>query len=103
MTWLTVRPAVGGIATLLSSMFRRGGKRGAIAAGILLALWIAKLVSNCSELVEAFDPVNMVSHWQPGKIVNGDALSAGAWWLYGTLVAVTLVGSVVVFSRRDVA
>ena len=95
--------AIGGLAMLLSSMFREGGRAGSIAAGVLVLFWIADLVSNVSKAAEAFDPVNLVSYWQPGKIINGEAAPAGAWWLYGILAVVTLVGSVVVFSRRDVA
>lgn len=95
--------AVGGIAMLLSSMFRSGGKPGSIAAGVLIGLWVAELISNYSEVAEAFDPVNLVSYWQPGKIINGDAVPAGAWWLYGVLAVVTVIGSVIIFSRRDVA
>lgn len=94
---------VGGIAMLISSMLRDGGRAGAIAAGLLVVLWIADLVSNFSELAEAFDPVNPVGYWQPGKIINGETLAAEGWWLYGVIVVVTLVGSVIVFSRRDVA
>jgi len=95
--------AVGGLAMLLSSLFRSGGRPGAIAAGVLILLWVAELVSNYSEVAEALDPINLVSYWQPGKIINGDAVPAGAWWLYGIMAVATMAGSVVVFSRRDVA
>lgn len=95
--------AVGGFAMLLSSMFRDSGKPTAIASGVLLAFWIADLIGNVSEAAEVFDPVNIVSYWQPGEIINGGTAPAEAWWLYGILALVTLVGSVLVFSRRDVA
>lgn len=95
--------AIGGIAMLLSSMFRDGGKPGAIAAGVLLMFWIADLVGNVSEAAEVVDPVNLVSYWQPGKIINGESAPTEAWWLYAILAAVTLAGSVLIFTRRDVA
>lgn len=95
--------AVGGFSLLLSSFFRDGGKPGSIAAGVLVLLWVADLVSNVSKFAEWFDPVNLVSYWQPGKIINGDPVPVGAWWLYGVLAVVSLAGAVVVFSRRDVA
>ncbi len=95
--------AIGGFALLLSSMFRGGGKPGAIAAGVLFLMWVADLVANVSEAAEVLDPVNLITYWQPGRIINGDPVADAAWWLYGTLAALTLVGSVVIFSRRDVA
>ena len=95
--------AIGGIAMLLSSMFRDGAKPAAIAAAVLLSFWIADMVANVSEAAEFFDPVNLVTYWQPGKIINGTEMSAEAWWVYGAVAVVTLMGSVVIFSRRDVA
>lgn len=95
--------AIGGLALLLSSMFRGAGKPGAIAAGVLFVMWVADLVANVSEAAEVLDPVNLVTYWQPGKIINGDPIVGAAWWLYGILAVATLVGSVVIFSRRDVA
>ena len=95
--------AIGGLALLLSSVFRGAGKPGAIVAGILVLFWIADLMAGVSDVAEFFDPVNIVSYWQPGMIINGDAVATEAWWLYGILALVTLVGSVFVFSRRDVA
>ena len=95
--------AIGGFALMLSSMFRGGGKPGAIAAGVLVLFWIADLVAGVSEAAEFFDPVNIVSYWQPGKIINGDPVAGEAWWLYGVIAVVTLIGSVVIFSRRDAA
>lgn len=95
--------AIGGIAMLLSSMFRDGAKPAAIAAGVLLSFWIADMVANVSEAAEFLDPVNLVTYWQPGKIINGVEASAEAWWVYGAVALVTLAGSIVIFSRRDVA
>jgi ABC-2 type transport system permease protein len=95
--------AVGGIAMLLSATFRDGGKPGAIAAGLLVLMWVADLISNVSDAAGFFDSVNLVSYWQPGKIINDGVVSGEAWWLYGIVAAVSLVGAVAVFSRRDVA
>lgn len=95
--------AVGGLALLLSSMLRDGGRAGGIAAGVMGVFWVADLVSNFSEAAEVLDPVNIVTYWQPGKIINGDAVASEAWWIYGVIGVVSLVAAVVVFSRRDVA
>lgn len=95
--------AVGGLAMLLSAMSRGGGKAGAIVATLLVALWVADVLSGASKLAEALDPVNIVGYWQPGLLINGDAVAAGAWWLYAGIAVVSLVASVAVFARRDVA
>lgn len=95
--------AVGGVAMLLSAVFRGGGKPGAITAGVLMVLWIADITSGASEVSESLDPINIVSYWQPGRIINGDAIAAEAWWLYGILAAISLLAAVLIFSRRDVA
>ncbi|MGV8083024.1 MAG: ABC transporter permease subunit [Coriobacteriia bacterium] len=95
--------AAGGLAMLLSSIFREGGKPVAITSGVLVLLWIADLLSGVSRIAEFFDPVNLVGYWQPGTIINGEAVPAEAWWLYAIVATVMLAGSVFVFSRRDVA
>lgn len=95
--------AIGGIGMLLSSMFRDGGKPTAIASAVLFTFWLADMIANVSEAAEFVDPVNIVTYWQPGTIINGGAAQSGSWWLYGAIAVVTLAGSVVVFSRRDVA
>lgn len=95
--------AVGGLAMLLSSVFRDGGRAGGIAAGVMGVFWVADLVSNVSEAAEVLDPINIVTYWQPGKIINGDAVAPEAWWIYGIIGVVSLVVAVIVFSRRDVA
>ena len=95
--------AVGGLALLLSSMLRDGGRAGGIAAGVMGVFWVADLVSNVSEAAKVLDPVNIVTYWQPGKIINGEAVASEAWWIYGVIAVVSLIAAVVVFSRRDVA
>lgn len=95
--------AVGGIAVLLSSIFRDAGRAGAVAAAFLLLLWIADLVSNVSEAARFFDPINLISYWQPGKIINGDPIAPEGWWIYAVVGVTSLAAAVVVFSRRDVA
>jgi len=95
--------AIGGIGMLLSSMFRDGGKPAAIASGVLFSFWLADMIANVSEAAEFVDPVNLVTYWQPGAIINGGEAQPEAWWVYGAVAVVTLAASVVVFSRRDVA
>lgn len=95
--------AIGGLAMLLSSMFRDSGKPVAIAAAVLLGFWVADMVANVSEAAEFLDPVNLVSYWQPGVIINGGEAQPEAWWIYGIVALVTLAGAVFVFTRRDVA
>lgn len=95
--------AVGGFAMLVSSLLRDGGRAGSISAGVMGVLWIADLVSNVSEAAKVVDPVNIVTYWQPGKIINGDAVAPEAWWIYGAIGVVSLAAAVIVFRRRDVA
>mgnify|MGYP001027529746 CR=1 FL=1 len=94
---------IGGIAMVLSSIFRDSGKPAAITSGVLLMFWIADMVANVSEAAEFVDPVNIITYWQPGKVINGETMAVEAWWIYGLLAVVTLAGSIFVFSRRDVA
>ncbi len=95
--------AVGGLAMLFSSIFRDGARPSAITAGILLLFWIADLVSGVSKVARVLKPVNLIAYWQPGKIINGEAVSPEAWWVYGAVGVVSLAAAVLVFSRRDVA
>lgn len=95
--------AVGGLAMLLSAVSRDSGRPSGIAAGILLLLWVADLVSNVSEAARFFDPINLVSYWQPGKIINGQSVPPQAWWIYGSVAVASLAVAVLLFRRRDVA
>jgi ABC-2 type transport system permease protein len=95
--------AVGGIGMLASSAFRSGGKASSIAAGVLVVMWVSDLISNFSEVADFFGPVNLISEWQPGKIINDGTAPGEVWWLYGIVAVVSLVACVFVFSRRDVA
>jgi hypothetical protein len=54
-------------------------------------------------LADALDPVNIAAYWQPGLIINGDAVAAEYWWLYGAIAVVMLIASLAIFARRDVA
>ncbi len=95
--------AVGGIGMLASSLFRSGGKASSLAAGILVLMWVSDLVANFSDFADFFGPVNLISSWQPGNIINDASAPAEVWWLYGVVALFSLVACVFVFMRRDVA
>jgi ABC-2 type transport system permease protein len=95
--------AIGGLGMAFSAMFRDGGKPVAITSGILLVFWLADMIANVSEAAEVLDPVNLVTYWQPGIVINGGDIESAAWWIYAAVALVGLAGSVAVFARRDVA
>lgn len=95
--------AIGGMALLASALMPDAGKAAGIVSGVLVLFWIADMLSSYSKIAEFFDPVNLIGHWQPGLIINGEALDPSSWWLYGLVAVVSLAASVVAFSRRDVA
>lgn len=95
--------AGGGICMLISACVRGGGKAGGIAAGLFALMWASDIVSNVSDLADFFGPVNLVSAWQPGAVMDGGSVESSTWWLYGLVAAASLVASVVMFSRRDAA
>jgi hypothetical protein len=94
---------MGGLGMVFSAMFRDGGKPVAITSGILLVFWLADMIANVSKAAEALDPVNLVTYWQPGVVINGGDIEPAAWWIYAAVALVGLAGSVAVFARRDVA
>lgn len=95
--------AGGGLGMLISASVRGGGKAGGIAAGLFALMWASDIVSNVSDLADFFGPVNLVSAWQPGAVIDGANVKPEAWWLYGLTALVSLAASVAVFSRRDAA
>ena len=95
--------AFGGIAFLFSSIARDGGKPAAATGGLLLGMWIMNFLAQVSDLADAFAPMNLLSYWEPGRIINDGTLSADTVWVYASVAVVTLAASVVWFSRRDVA
>lgn len=95
--------AGGGLGMLISACVRGAGKAGGIAAGLFALMWASDIVSNVSDLADFFGPVNLVSAWQPGAVIDGASVKPEAWWLYGLTAAVSLAASVAIFSRRDAA
>lgn len=95
--------AIGGLAMLASAAMPDAGKAAGVVSGLVVLFWIADLIGANSPVAEFFDPVNLIGHWQPGAIINGESVDPSAWWLYGIVAAVSLLASVAVFSRRDVA
>lgn len=95
--------AVGGVGMLASAGARDGGKPAAIASGLLVTMWVLDLVSSFSKAADLFTPVNLVSQWKPGVLINGGHVGGEVWWLYAIVSVATLAVSVLVFARRDVA
>jgi len=87
----------------LSALTRTPGPGGAVCAGLLLVLWVLDMLANVVESARFFEPVNLVTYWQPGRIINGDAIDPAAWWAYSIVAIATLLGAVIAFSRRDLA
>ncbi|GAV30820.1 hypothetical protein emb_1d0101 [Coriobacteriaceae bacterium EMTCatB1] len=95
--------AGGGVCMLVSACVRGGGKAGGIAAGLFALMWASDIVANVSDVADFFGPVNLVSKWQPGVIMDGGSVEPATWWLYGIVALVSLVASVAIFTRRDAA
>jgi ABC-2 type transport system permease protein len=95
--------AGGGVCMLISACVRGGGKAGGIAAGLFALMWASDIVSNVSHLADFFGPVNLVSKWQPGVVMDGGSVAPWNGWRYALVAAASLAASVVVFSRRDAA
>lgn len=95
--------AVGAFAFMLSALSRDGGRPTAIASGLLAAMWIGSFLAQVSDFADAFEPFNLLSYWEPGKIINDGALTTNAWWVYGGVAIVSLAVAYIGFMRRDVA
>lgn len=95
--------AIGGITFLISSATRDGGKPAAFSGGLLGVMWVLHTISGLAKFADKLEPVNLLKYWQPAQIINDGTSPASLWWVYGGVAVVTLVASVLVFARRDVA
>jgi ABC-2 type transport system permease protein len=96
--------AIGGLAFMLSAFSRDGGRPAGIMGGLLGAMWIGDFLSQVSDVAEWFKPVNLVTYWQPGFIINDGALpTPDAWWVFSAVAVISLAVGVVAFLRRDIA
>jgi len=95
--------AIGGFAMMLSAAMRGGGKPGAITGGLLGMMWVAQAIAPFVEQAEDLEPINLLTYWQPGELINEGIVSPETWWVYGGITAVSLVLAVVAFLRKDIA
>ncbi|MDA3936391.1 MAG: ABC transporter permease subunit [Actinomycetota bacterium] len=94
--------AIGSFAFMLSALSRDGGRPVAITSAMIAAMWIGAFLVQVSDFADALEPFNLLSYWEPGKIINEGALSTDAWWVYAGVATVSLVVAYVGFLRRDV-
>ncbi|MCL5888003.1 MAG: ABC transporter permease [Actinobacteria bacterium] len=93
--------AIGSFAMMLSAAMRSGGRPGAITGSLLAAMWIMQAIAPFVEVVEDLEPINLLTYWQPGDLINDGVVMASSWWVYGAIMVVSLVVAVVAFLRRD--
>lgn len=95
--------AIGFSTYAFSALSRDAGRAAGIAAGILALMWFGDFLATASEFADALKPVNLISYWKPGQLINDGYLHTGAWWVYAGVAIVGFIIALVVFRRRDAA
>jgi len=95
--------AISGIAMLAASASRESGKPAGIVGGVLGAMWIFHFLAASAEWAEKLEVVNLFKYWDPATIIDKGTVAASAWFVLGGVALASLVASVFVFGRRDVA
>ncbi|MDP3629405.1 MAG: ABC transporter permease subunit [Actinomycetota bacterium] len=95
--------AISGVGMLAAAASRESGKPAGIVGGLLGAMWVLNFLAGSAKWAEALEPVNLFKYWDSAVILDKGIVAASTWWVLGGVALATLVGSVIVFSRRDVA
>lgn len=95
--------AIGFATYAISAIVRDAGRAGGIAAGILGVMWFGDFLSTVSDFAEKAKPINLISYWKPGQLINEGFLHTNAWWVYLGVAIVGFVVALIAFSRRDAA
>ncbi len=95
--------AIGSFAFMVSALSRDGGRPTTLTSAVIAGMWIASFLADVSDFADALDPFNLLSYWEPGKVINNGALATNAWWVYAGVSVVCLVIAYIGFMRRDVA
>ena len=66
-------------------------------------MWILHFMAAQAEWAKQLEVVNLFRYWKPAELVENGSMPAEAWWVLAGVALVSLVASVIVFSRRDVA
>jgi len=94
---------ISGIATLAACASRESGNPAGIVGGVLGLVWILHVLSANAEWPKRLEVVNLFKYWDSATIIDKGTVVGSAWLLLGGVALATLVTSVFVFSRRDVA
>lgn len=95
--------AISGIAILAASASRESGKPAGIVGGVLGVMWILHFLAANAEWAKSLEVVNLFKYWNSAEIIDKGIVATSAWWVLGAIAIVSLVASVFVFGRRDVA
>jgi len=103
LTSILFMSAIGGLAFLVSAATRDGGKPAAITGGILGVMWVLHAISGLADFADSLEPFNLLKYWQPAALIDHGTVAQESWWVLSGITVLTLVASVIVFVRRDVA
>ncbi len=92
--------AFGGVALLVSAFHRTGGGAIGVVSGLMAATFALDYVARAWRPIGWMRPVSPFAHFEPAAVFRDGLVTGHLLWL-GTLAVVGLVGSLVVFGRRD--
>jgi ABC-2 type transport system permease protein len=95
--------AISGMAMLAASASRESGRPAGIVGGILGLMWILQVIAANAAWAKNLEVVNLFRYWDAASIIDKGTVAGSAWLVLGGVALATLVASVFVFGRRDVA
>jgi len=95
--------AISGVAMLAASASRESGKPAGAVGGVLGIMWILHFLAANAEWAEKLEVVNLFKYWNSAAIIDTGSVAGSAWFVLGGVALASLMASVFVFSRRDVA
>lgn len=95
--------AISGIAMLAASASRESGKPAGIVGGVLGVMWVLHFLAASVEWAKSLEVINLFKYWDSATIIDKGTVAGSAWFVLGGVALASLVASVFVFGRRDVA
>lgn len=93
--------AVGGVALLVASLVRSGGRAVGWAAGFLLVSYALDYLAQIWSIAEPLGPLSIFHYLDPPAILGGGSLGVAEVGALAGLALVTAAASLVLVQRRD--
>ena len=95
--------AIGGVTSLLAVLLLDRARAGAVAAGILILMYLANVVAQLSTDLRELARISAFHYFDLKPLIDRGVYPLGETLLYAAVAAAGWIGAIALFRRRDLA